>query len=52
MVAVLTQTGEAVALMSAEASTEEIVEAEKGIAAKPMRVIMPRGRYPRMWGSD
>jgi H/ACA ribonucleoprotein complex subunit 4 len=51
MVAVLTQTGEAVALMSAEASTEEIVELEKGIAGKPMRVIMARGRYPRMWCS-
>jgi len=51
MVAVLTQKGEAVALMEAEASTEEIVGAEKGIAAKPLRVILRRGTYPRMWGS-
>ena len=51
MVAVLTQRGEAVALMGAEASTEEIAGAEKGLAAKPLRVIMRRGTYPRMWGS-
>ena len=49
MVAVLTQRGEVVALMEAEVSTEEIVGAEKGIAAKPLRVIMRRGTYPRMW---
>lgn len=49
MVAVLTQRGEAVALMGAEASTEEITGAEKGIAARPLRVIMRRGTYPRMW---
>ncbi len=51
MVAVLTQRGETVALMGAEASTEEVAGAEKGIAAKPLRVIMRRGTYPRMWGS-
>jgi H/ACA ribonucleoprotein complex subunit 4 len=51
MVAVLTQRGEAVALMKAETSTEEIAGAEKGLAAKPLRVIMRRGTYPRMWGS-
>jgi len=51
MVAVLTQRGEAVALMEAEASTEEIADAERGLAAKPLRVILRRGTYPRMWGS-
>ncbi len=49
MVAVLTQKGEAVALMEAEASTEEITGAENGIAARPLRVILRRGTYPRMW---
>ena len=49
MVAVMTMKGEAVALMRAEMSTEEIIEAERGIAATPMRVLMPRGVYPRMW---
>jgi len=52
MVAVLTQRGEAVALMEAEASTEEIAGAERGLTAKPLRVILRRGTYPRMWGSD
>lgn len=51
MVAALTQRGEAVALMEAEASTEEIAGLEKGLAAKPLRVIMRRGTYPRMWSS-
>jgi len=49
MVAVLTQKGEAVALMSALASGEQIMEAEHGLAARPVRVLMPRGSYPRMW---
>lgn len=49
MIAVMTQKGEAVALMGTEASTGEMLEAERGIAAKPKRVLMPRGTYPRMW---
>lgn len=49
MVAVLTLKGEAVALMEAEASAGEIAESERGVAAKPVRVLMPRGTYPRMW---
>ncbi len=49
MVAVLTQKGEAVALMEAEVSTEDMVESERGLAAKPLRVILRRGTYPRMW---
>jgi H/ACA ribonucleoprotein complex subunit 4 len=47
--AVLTQKGEAVALMKAETSGDEILEAEHGIAATPLRVLMPRGTYPKMW---
>ncbi len=49
MVAVMTLKGEGVALMGAEASTDEITESERGVAAKPVRVLMPRGTYPRMW---
>jgi H/ACA ribonucleoprotein complex subunit 4 len=49
MVAVMTQKGEAVALMKAETSAEEILESEHGIAATPLRVLMPRGTYPKMW---
>lgn len=48
-VAVLTLKGEAVALMRAEMTEEQMVEAERGIAATPLRVLMPRGTYPRTW---
>ena len=49
MVAVLTQKDEGVALMRAEMIGEETLEAEHGIAASPVRVLMPRGTYPKMW---
>jgi len=49
MVAVMTQKGEGVALMRAEMPGKEILESEHGIAATPIRVLMPRGTYPRMW---
>ena len=49
MVAVMTQKDEAVALMVAEVTTENITGSEKGITARPLRVIMRRGVYPRMW---
>ncbi len=49
MVAVMTQKGEAVALMKAETTGEEILGSEHGIAATPIRVLMPRGTYPKMW---
>jgi H/ACA ribonucleoprotein complex subunit 4 len=49
LLAVLTQKGEGVALMRAEVSSEEMLGAERGLAALPVRVLMPRGTYPRMW---
>lgn len=49
MVAVMTQKGEGVALMRAEMSGDAILESEHGIAATPLRVLMPRGTYPKMW---
>jgi H/ACA ribonucleoprotein complex subunit 4 len=49
MVAVMTQKGEGVALMSALASGGQIMASEHGLAAKPVRVLMPRGTYPKMW---
>jgi len=49
MVALMTQKGEGVALMRAEMPGEEILESEHGIAATHLRVLMPRGTYPRMW---
>jgi len=49
LVAVMTQRGEAVALMRAEMDGGEIAKAEHGIAATPERVIMHRGTYPKKW---
>jgi H/ACA ribonucleoprotein complex subunit 4 len=49
MVAILTQKGEGTALMKAVMTADEIVELEHGIAATPLRVLMTRGTYPRMW---
>ncbi len=49
MVAVMTSKGEGTALMRAETSGEEILRSEHGIAAFPLRVLMPRGTYPKMW---
>ena len=49
LVAVLTQKGEAVALMKAEMSSGKIQAESHGIAASPVRVIMPTGVYPKMW---
>ena len=49
LVAVLTQKGEAVALMKAERNEEQIMNSEHGIAAVPARVLMQRGTYPKSW---
>jgi H/ACA ribonucleoprotein complex subunit 4 len=49
MVAVMSLKGEAVALMRAQASLEDILNFERGIAAVPVRVLMARGMYPKMW---
>jgi H/ACA ribonucleoprotein complex subunit 4 len=51
VVAVLTLKGEAVALATAMASTEEILSMEHGVVAKTQRVLMPRGTYPKCWKS-
>jgi len=48
-VAVMTLKGEAVALARALVSTEAMLESNRGLVAKTMRVLMPRGVYPKMW---
>jgi H/ACA ribonucleoprotein complex subunit 4 len=48
-VAIMTLKDEAVALAKSIMSSESIIQQEKGIAAKVMRVLMPRGTYPEMW---
>lgn len=47
--AIVTLKGELVALAKAVASTGEVLRMEKGIVAKPTRVIMERGVYPSAW---
>jgi H/ACA ribonucleoprotein complex subunit 4 len=48
-VAIMTLKDEAVGLAKSVMSSESIIQQEKGIAAKVMRVLMPRGTYPEMW---
>ncbi len=49
MVAIMSLKGELVALGEAAATSQQIMAAEKGIAAIPKRVMMPKGTYPRVW---
>lgn len=49
MVAEMTLKGELIALAKAEMTTEEMIEAEHGIVAKPDRVVMEPGTYPKKW---
>ncbi len=51
MISVFTLKGEAVALAKAAASTAQILEMEHGIVAETVRVLMPRGTYPKRWRS-
>jgi H/ACA ribonucleoprotein complex subunit 4 len=50
-VAIFTLKGEVVALAESKLSTDNIMDVEKGIAAKTKRVIMKTGTYPREWKS-
>lgn len=50
-VVIMTQKGEAVAIAKATASTDEIAGMSHGIVAINIRVLMPRGTYPKMWKS-
>lgn len=45
----MTMKGEVVGLARALLSAEQILEQNHGIVAKTIRVIMPRGTYPRSW---
>lgn len=48
-VAIMTLKGELVALGKALMSAKDILEADGGIVAKPLRIIMKPGTYPRLW---
>jgi H/ACA ribonucleoprotein complex subunit 4 len=47
--ALFTLKGEAVALGRAIMTSREILDQERGVAAKTERVLMERGTYPAMW---
>lgn len=48
-VAVLTLKGELVAIAKALMSARDVIVRDRGVAFKPVRVIMPKGVYPRAW---
>ncbi len=49
LVAIMTLKGELVALGEALMTSKEMYELERGLAVKPVRVIMQRGTYPPLW---
>ncbi|MEM2282559.1 MAG: RNA-guided pseudouridylation complex pseudouridine synthase subunit Cbf5 [Candidatus Hadarchaeales archaeon] len=49
LVAVMSLKGELVALMEATMTSKQIAEADRGLVAKPVRVVMKPGTYPRKW---
>jgi H/ACA ribonucleoprotein complex subunit 4 len=49
LIGVMTQKGEAVALMRADMSSGKIQAEDNGIAATTVRVLLPNGVYPRSW---
>lgn len=51
VVGIFTLKGEAVALGKALVSTQEVLDLRHGSVAGLVRVLMPRGTYPRVWKS-
>jgi H/ACA ribonucleoprotein complex subunit 4 len=51
-VAVFTQKGEVVNLAKAVVSSERMLKMDHGFVAKTLRVMMPRGIYPKKWRSS
>ena len=49
LVALMTLKGELIALARAAMTSKQICEADHGIVAKPERVVMAPGTYPRKW---
>lgn len=49
LVAIYTQKGEVVALATAKMNRDELMDAERGVAFVPNRVIMAAGTYPKAW---
>jgi H/ACA ribonucleoprotein complex subunit 4 len=51
-IAVLSQKEEAITLAKAVVSSENILKMDHGFVAKTLRVMMPRGIYPKKWHSN
>lgn len=51
-IAVFTLKGEGVCLAQSSATSEDILKTNHGVVAKNMRVLMPRGTYPKLWRSS
>ena len=49
MAAVLSLKGEGVALVKMEIPSEQVVERDAGLCARPLRVLMNKGTYPSLW---
>jgi len=49
LVALMTLKGELIALARATMTSKQITEADHGIVARPERVVMSPGTYPRKW---
>jgi len=49
LVALMSLKGELISLARATMTSKQILEAEHGIVAKPERVVMSPGTYPRKW---
>ena len=49
VIAMFTLKGEAIALGRALMASREMLDQEKGVAAKTERVLMERGTYPATW---
>jgi H/ACA ribonucleoprotein complex subunit 4 len=41
--------GEAVALATSELDSKQLAEQEAGLAAKPIRILLPKETYPKVW---
>ncbi len=52
LVALITKNEGAVGIARALMRSDEIVKKDKGRAAEPQRILMERGRYPRMWATN
>jgi H/ACA ribonucleoprotein complex subunit 4 len=51
-VLLLSLKGEAVALATASMDARTMIDKSQGVAAKPLRILMPKDTYPKVWKRD